>query len=130
MGTQRGVICRACGLKSDVSEGGGFVFHLLHCDRCGDAKSISFEEIGEPHLRYLKGLPGSYAMATRRHDEWVKKNYPGEPLSEAEYYAAVEEIVGRCECGGSYKFDVPPRCPKCRSADLAEDPTKGTIDGD
>ena len=127
MGTRHCVICRACGQKSNVDEGGGFVFHLLHCDRCGDAKSISFEEIGEPHLRYLKGLPGPYAMATRRHDEWAKKNYPGEPLSDAEYHSAVEEIVGSCQCGGSYRFDAPPRCPKCRSTDLADDPSAGDI---
>jgi len=46
MGTLHGVICRACGHKSNVDEGGGFVFHLLHCDRCGDGKSISLISSG------------------------------------------------------------------------------------
>ena len=66
MGILRGVICRACGQKSTVSEGGGFVFHLLRCDLCGDAKSISFEEIGEPHLRYLKGNRGRQSLTAPR----------------------------------------------------------------
>jgi hypothetical protein len=66
-------------------------------------------------------------MATRGHDEWVKKNYPGEPLSDAEYHSAVEEIVGSCQCGGSYRFDAPPRCPKCRSTELDDDPSGAHI---
>jgi len=69
------------------------VFHLLHCDRCGKDKSLSFDEIGEPHLAYLKGLPGPYAMATAGHDQEVKDNYPGEPLSEDEYHEAVERAA-------------------------------------
>jgi len=121
MGREYGVICRKCGQKFSVSEGGGFVFHLLHCDRCGRERSISFEDIGEPHLRYLKGLPGPYAIATSDHDENVRENYPGEPISEEEYHAAVEKLAGKCRCGGEFRFGAPPRCPECGSADLEED---------
>lgn len=27
-----------------------------------------------------------------------------------------------CSCGGTFKSDAPPRCPKCRSAELERDP--------
>lgn len=27
-----------------------------------------------------------------------------------------------CECGGRFTTDAPPRCPSCRSANLAHDP--------
>lgn len=56
MGMEYTAKCNKCGHEFEVSEGGGFFFHLLHCDKCGKQKSISFDEIGEPHLQYLKGL--------------------------------------------------------------------------
>jgi hypothetical protein len=111
-----------CGQKFKENSGGGFFFHCLHCDTCGAYKSIGFGEIGEAHLRFIKGLPGPYCVASSGQDQYIKDNYPGEPMSEEEYYAAVEQIVGGCGCGGSHKFDSPPRCPKCRSAGLEYDP--------
>ena len=50
MGSIFGVICDNCGHKFEVNCGGGFIFHLLHCDKCGKEKSILFEESGEAHL--------------------------------------------------------------------------------
>jgi hypothetical protein len=34
--------CRACGNTFTVDHGGGFYFHLLRCDKCGQTKSIGF----------------------------------------------------------------------------------------
>jgi len=110
--------CKKCDYKFRVRSGGGFVFHLLHCDRCGRERSISFDEIGEAHLKYLKGLEGPYAIATSAHDRYVRENYPGDPISEAEYRKVVEEIAGQCECGGRFRFDAPARCPRCKSDDI------------
>jgi hypothetical protein len=121
MGSTYNVKCKQCGHKFSVNSGGGFFFHLLHCDSCGEDKSIGFDEIGEPHLRYIKGLPGPYCAASSGLDKQIKDNYPGEPMSEEEYHAAVEQIAGGCGCGGSYKFDAPPRCPKCKSIELEYD---------
>jgi len=59
-------------------------------------------------LLYIKGLPGPYCVASSGVDKYVQENYPAEPMSEEEYHAAEEQIVGSCSCGGSYKFDVPP----------------------
>ena len=47
--------CRDCGHEFRGHRGGGFFFHLLRCDTCGEDKGLSFDAIGEPHLRYLKG---------------------------------------------------------------------------
>ena len=118
MGTEYRAKCKKCGKKFTVSDGGGFFFHLLHCNKCGKEKSISFDKIGEPHLRYIKGLGTPYCGASSKHDEYILKNYPGEPLSEEEYHKAVEKIAGKCKCGGQFRFNAPPRCPKCRSAEL------------
>ena len=90
-----------------VSEGGGF-FHLLRCEECGDTKSIGFDESGELHLRYLKGLPGPYSMVSAEHDRYVREHAPVEPISEQEYWAGVEAAAGSCECGGRVAFDASP----------------------
>ncbi len=122
MGQQDQVICNNCGHHFDVSEGGGFFFHLLHCDQCGAEKGISFDEIGDPHLRYLKDLSGPYCVASSDQDKYIRENYPGESLSEKDYHRIVEELAGECDCGGSFKLNEKPRCPECNSTSYKEDP--------
>jgi hypothetical protein len=105
--------------------GGGFRFHDLHCDRCGECRTVGFAELGELHLRFLKGLSVPYAVATSKHDRYVQEHFPGEPISEEEYRLGVEEFVGACSCGGHFRFDAPTRCPKCSSTDLEYDASQG-----
>lgn len=112
--------CEKCGHEFRVSDGGGFLFHLLGCNRCGKTKSISFKEIGEPHLRYIKGLGMPYCIASAESDRKIQEGYPGEPISEKEYHLIVEKIAGKCNCGGKYKFNARPRCPKCRSVAIKD----------
>ena len=127
MGQQHDVRCLQCGEEFVVCDGGGFFFHLLHCDRCGKEKEIGFDELGELHLRYIKGLPGPYCIATREHDKAIQENYEGEPLSEDEYRSAIERSVPRhSRCGGRFRFDAPPRCPKCGSTEF-EDTGRGVL---
>ena len=119
MGEERRAICNKCRHRFSVNIEGGFRFHLLHCDRCGGEKAIDFDTLGEIHLQYLKGLQGPYSVATADYDRDVQKNYAGAPLSEEDYESKVEEFAGKCRCGGWYKFNAPPRCPKCKSSDLS-----------
>ena len=122
MGNRYTAICEKCGDKFEVNNGGGFFFHLLHCDQCGKEKSISFDELGDIHLRYVKGLSVPYCMVSAEKDKRIQEEYPGTPLSEDEYHAEVERMAGQCHCGGEFKFDASPRCPKCKSAAFSEDP--------
>jgi hypothetical protein len=46
MGSATGYICRTCGTRFRIRSGGGFVFDLLHCDTCGEAKSVGHQELG------------------------------------------------------------------------------------
>ncbi len=115
--------CRDCGHQFRGHDGGGFFFHRLRCGTCGDDKGLSFEEIGEPHLRYLKGLKVPYCLASEEHDRDVRENYPGEPISEEEYHRQVEAIAGACHCGGHFRFKAPLRCPNCRSANVRKGKT-------
>ena len=115
MGHSYEVECSNCGCRFRVSEGGGFHFHILRCNKCGEEKSIRFDEIGEPHLQYLKGLDVPYASATSESDKRIQEEYNGESISEAEYRSIVEKLAGNCECGGKFKFDASPRCPECHS---------------
>jgi hypothetical protein len=120
MGHKYGAGGKTCGCKFEVSEGGGFLFHLLRCDACGESKSMSFEEIGEPHIRYVKGMKIPYSMATAQNDLRTQEKYPGKTLSARSYHIAVEKLAGSCQCGGFFKFNTKPRCPKCRSTKLSK----------
>lgn len=115
MGTLYEAQCDDCRHIFTVSAGGGFMFHMLRCDTCGTEHSVAFDELGEVHGRWLKGLPGVYAIATANLEAAWKDATPGEPLGDDEYHVAVEQHAGACECGGNYRFDAPRRCPVCRS---------------
>ena len=122
MGTLYLAICNDCGEKFEVSEGGGFSFHLLKCSKCGAGKSIGFDSLGEIHKKYIKGLSVPYSMATAKKDYDIQKNYRGTPITEQEYHQEIEKIAGNCKCGGKYQFKAPSRCPNCKSANIAHDP--------
>lgn len=115
MGSASGYLCRTCGTRFQVRTGGGFHFDLLHCDTCGKAKNIGHHELGEIHLRFVKGLPGPYAVARSAMDRRIQREYPGEPLTRDEYAAAAEATLEPCTCGGRFRYDAPARCPGCRS---------------
>jgi hypothetical protein len=125
MGVELTVKCNKCGHRFSARLGGGFMFHLLHCDMCGKDRSISFRELGEAHLGYLKGLKGAYCVATGEHDRFVRVNYPGEPLPEDEYHRVIDDFAGKCRCGGHFRMDAKPRCPRCRSDEFVE--TEGIV---
>lgn len=46
MGSASGYICRTCGTRFQVRSGGGFFFDLLHCEACGEAKSVGHQRRG------------------------------------------------------------------------------------
>ena len=115
MGSATSQVCRDCGEQFMARDGGGFMFDLLHCDTCGAGRSVSHEELGDIHLGYVKGLPGPYAVARSRMDAEIKATYPGPALTGAEYQAGAEATLDPCACGGTYRYDAPPRCPGCRS---------------
>ena len=121
MGRQTSQRCRACGTAFSVRDGGGFFFDELHCDDCGAATSVGHRDLGDIHLRYVKGLGMPYAMVRAEMDRRIQQEYPGEPLSRGEYLAAVEGGLGPCPCGGRFRYDAPPRCPGCRSTEAMWD---------
>ena len=120
MGIRFEALCNKCGHSFSFENGGGFSFHLLRCDRCSETKGIRFDEVGELHLAYLKGLSVPYCIASSDHDDWVRENYEGEPVPEDYYHEEIEKMMGKCKCGGQFKFNSPPRCPKCHCTDIKE----------
>ena len=115
MGNLEQARCVDCGHEYSVSVGGGFFFDLLHCDLCGNEASVRHEDLGDIHLRYVKGLGGPYAIARADMDRHIQEQYEGEPFTADEYHASVSLHLGPCACGGRYTYDAPPRCPDCRS---------------
>ena len=93
MGYRVAAKCLDCGKSFTVDHGGGFLFYLVRCDKCGKTKSID--------------------VADRRKDAV-------EPTSEDAEQGGIEALAGRCRCRGKYKLDAPPRCPKCRSTRVEE----------
>jgi hypothetical protein len=120
MGHQVQAKCLDCGCAFTVCEGGGFSFHLLRCDRCGGTKAVGFAELGELHVRYVKGLRGPYCLASAERDREIQEHAPVEPISQDEYHKGVEAFAGVCKCGGRYAFAAPVRCPQCRSARIEQ----------
>lgn len=106
---------RRCGTHFGAQHGGGFYFDLLQCDACGATATLLHQDLGDIHLRYVKGLPSPYAVARSDMDRRIQAEYPGEPLSRAEYRAAAEATLDPCSCGGRFRYDASPRCPTCRS---------------
>jgi len=105
MGHELGARCLHCDHTFTVQHGGGFFFHLLRCERCGKTRSVGFDELGELHLHYVKGLPSPYCMASADHDRFVQEHLPLEPITEDDYHRGVEEFAGRCCCGeADYQF--------------------------
>ena len=85
--------CKKCGHEFNVEEGGGFSFHLLRCDKCGKTKSINFDELGEYHSKYIKGLIVPYSVATSKQDKYIQENYPGESISEEDIIQKLKKLL-------------------------------------
>jgi predicted Zn-ribbon and HTH transcriptional regulator len=120
MGCQFDAKCLDCGKTFTVDEGGGFQFHLVRCDKCGRSKTIGFEQLGDLHLQYLKGLPVPYSIMSTERDQFVRDHVTLEPISEEDYHKGIEALAGKCRCGGKYTLDAAHRCPKCRSTNIEE----------
>ncbi len=120
MGIRVQARCLDCGMTFAVDHGGGFLFHLLRCDSCGKTKSVGFDELGELHLRYLKGLQVLSSSASAARDRYIQESASVERISENEYHRGIEALAGKCRCGGKYSLDAPPRCPECHSTRLEE----------
>jgi DNA-directed RNA polymerase subunit RPC12/RpoP len=87
--------------------------------RCGRAKAIGFEDLGDLHLRYLKGSDRPYTIAYAGEHRHVREHLEIEPMTRDDYYDAVEKAY-KCDCGGKLSFDASARCPKCGSARIVE----------
>jgi len=115
LGSLVGYTCRRCGTEFGVRNGGGFWFDLLHCDRCGQDRNISHEDLGDIHLAFVKGLAGPYAVSRSALDRHIQATFTGAPLDRDAYHAAAEATLEPCACGGRFRYDAPARCPVCRS---------------
>jgi len=115
MGMQIVAKCHDCGEKFTADDGGGFIFHLVRCDKCGKTRSISHDELGELHVRYVKGLHIPFSIATSKADKKIQKHPTIDVISEAEYNKGIEAFAGKCGCRGKFKLNAPIRCSKCHS---------------
>jgi hypothetical protein len=111
--------CTTCGNHFTVARGPNMFSHVLHCDRCGLGRGVRFAELGDIHERWIAGLGSPWSIATMQHDRHLQETFEGEPLTDEEYEAAVDEWAGSCECGGRWRLKAPAqvRCPTCRGVE-------------
>ncbi len=99
MGSSHEAVCRECGTKFRVDIGASMSALQVRCKDCGRATFVSLEDIYAKEAQDVPGLgadDGSWSIRDR----------------------LAGELAATCSCGGHYTVDAPPRCPKCRSADL------------
>ena len=119
MGISYWVKCDKCGERYRAFRVETPFTHILHCKRCGIERTISFDELGEIHVAYLKGRRRPYSLVTEEHDKLLTENYCGAPLRLRSYNSQVEKLVGKCKCGGVFRLDTLPRCPRCNSGEYS-----------
>lgn len=122
MGHLLGVICKDCGEKYTVSEGSGFLFHILRCDTCGKGKPIRVTELEEIYSIYFEEINSSIFIPSSHPYIFSKDDYPFGPIDYFPYYHKVEDFLGKCSCGGNFRLNAQNRCPNCRSTIYKKDP--------
>ncbi len=82
---------------------------VLWCDRCGRGRIVRHHDLGD--IRHAYEL---YLAQERDGPEarlfGMGEFYEGPSLDRAGYEAAVERLVRRCDCGGTFHF-APPDAP-------------------
>ena len=84
--------------------------YLAICNRCGEKFHVN------------EG-PGMLAMPFRCEQcgrEWWWEFGSGGPMGKT-------AAPPRCDCGGSFSADAPPRCPVCRSPEFEQDPDENEV---
>jgi hypothetical protein len=118
MGIETSLECSNCHSVFTYCDGGGFDFHLLHCDRCGKEKLVNYSKLREIHWKYFRDRNPVYAAA-----DLFYLHYPpnGQPKPNRDlYWREIEDVAGNCRCGGQYREAAPRRCPKCKSTNVQE----------
>ncbi len=116
MGTLSKTTCLQCGHTFMDGSGGGFLFDQFRCENCGESRSVSHEELGEAYDRYAeKIIQVFFGEVQNGPDCEIERDY------EKDYEKNVENIIGKCTCGGRYLLHAPSRCPKCHSTQLETD---------
>ncbi len=89
MGSSYAATCNACGHEFEFNDGPSMMAAQLRCDQCGK-------------------------------DEWIRLDAMPPALRSYDYDPAddPDSKVNKCRCGGTFTQEAPPRCPRCRSADL------------
>lgn len=86
--------CRACEHSwSGELLGGTRMAGKYRCTRCGEARSVTSEDLDAAGLT---GIASIWDMSRRQ----------------------ARKVLGRCSCGGAYDHRAAVRCPHCHSADL------------
>ena len=124
MGYMTETKCNDCGEVFDESYGGGFNWDQLRCTNCGKTKDVHHFETPELWEKFIRTL--DFLRDIQIDNQSKELDYLFDLLI-AERQRRVEEFAGKCDCGGKYTFDAPPRCPKCGSTNVKEEENGPTL---
>ena len=92
------------------------------CEHCGKTFGhfLAHSGFGDCSYAYCDSC-GTTAILSA----WAKKmpRLPAGWLTQQEIGVEMEQHLGRCECGGTFKKEAMPRCPNCRKELSAETAT-------
>lgn len=120
MGCEMQAECNICGHEFRVSYGGSMSSELLRCNRCGKDKFILFREIPDLWVgrwrRFWDAQDGEVVWDDRLGEVKITMR----AITEKVYRDRVQRFAGGCTCRGRFRFNAPPRCPKCWSRSFTE----------
>lgn len=122
MGMVHETTCNHCGLQFELAVGGSMMAEMFHCHQCDEATAVERDRLRDAHDEHA----GAIDAARRGQAHRSSAESPIAQQQRAELAAApggfddhLEQLVGRCPCGGQFGLYAQPRCPACKSTDLS-----------
>ena len=100
MGSVNEAKCNHCSAVFRIRLGGGIQWELLRCEACGRLREVD--------RRDWESL-GPFG---RCHGHRVLRDVV------ANEHGEMDEVIGRCPCGGRFTLSAAVRCPCCHSSDI------------
>jgi len=93
--------CRACGHEwAGELLGGTMLMGVYRCTKCPETREVTIVELSAAGLD-----DAPWSLPARKADH----------------------VLGRCACGGRFRYDAPVRCPECHSDDVDVEGDSGVI---
>lgn len=104
--------CSRCRKKELIHFGCGMGAKVFHCDSCGKENFVPLIELWKNSSRISKTTNDKNSNLNFDpliNPESLKKDVK----SLDAYLSVIEDLIGRCSCGGRWSPIAQPSCPSC-----------------